>query len=925
MKEKALFLLLSILMTGQVFATHLVGGEMNYRYLGNDSFEITLKIYRDCYNGVAPFDNPANIGVFDSNNNLYTSFEMPLDSINSIANVVNSPCLIPPDNVCYEVGHYSQVVYLPQGVGGYQVAYQRCCRNYTIINIQNPGNVGSTIVANIPDLSFIGQDANPVFKNLPPTFICNGAPFIFDHSATDADGDSLMYELCLPYDGASTSVPMPSVPSPPPYNPIPYQSPYSINNFLGGTPMTINPVTGQVRAVPASEGQFVYGICVKEYRNGVYIGETRREFQVNVTLCSNITVAGIFSPTVSCGTLTASFLNLSYGAGFYSWSFGNPATNNDTSSAANPSYSYTDTGTYHVQLVAYSAINPLCNDTDYGVVYVYPKFNSLFSINNARCSDFFYFNDLSYGIDGSADFWQWNFGDGYNIVGTQNPVHNYISPGMYNVTLIAATDSGCTDTITKIINVLPVPHSQFSLTLDTCRMQIHINNASTQSSNYSWNFGDGGNTLQSNNTYTYSSNGSFTIQLIAQSDSGCTDTSYFSIAIPQVPIPDFTYSAANCDSVVHFTNLSLNSNNYTWDFGDLSYAYNTNPAHLYHGSGPYTVILHAVGNGASCSNDFQMTFTLNRTPVAHFNPLLDTCTYKVNIQNQSLFASQYSWWISDGAVTLDNNSSHQFTSAGTYSIQMIANSGTGCTDTDTAVITIPPKARADYSILLAVCDSAANFVNRSGNAVSYQWSFGDATTSSDDNPVQLVATSAHQCRDTLKKNLDLLFRAPADFVFFTDTCSSVTTFNNRSPLASTFNWDFGDSKQSIESNPSHIYRSTKNYTVTFITNEGTVCEEKTEKELNFEVREGEIISIPNSFTPNKDGHNDVFRVYGYRPCEVYSMSIFDRWGERVFETEDALNSEWDGSFRGAIVPEGVYVYTLTAKTINRTGYIVVVK
>ena len=89
MRKKTFGFLFFLLIAEPIFATHIVGGEMNYNYLGNDSFQITLKIYRDCYNGIAPFDNPANIGVFDSNNNLYTSFEMPLDSINSIANVVN--------------------------------------------------------------------------------------------------------------------------------------------------------------------------------------------------------------------------------------------------------------------------------------------------------------------------------------------------------------------------------------------------------------------------------------------------------------------------------------------------------------------------------------------------------------------------------------------------------------------------------------------------------------------------------------------------------------------------------------------------------------------------------------------------------------------------------------------------------------------
>ena len=182
---KAFTLFLILLASRPAFSTHIVGGEMNYKPLGNGDYEITMLIYRDCFNGQAPFDEPASIGVFDINNQLVTSFEIYLESIETIANAINSPCLIPPSDVCYEVGHYTAIVNLPPLAGGYTLAYQRCCRNHTFINIQNPGAVGATIVATIPDAAAFPQDANPVFKNLPPTFICLDAPFIFDHSATE--------------------------------------------------------------------------------------------------------------------------------------------------------------------------------------------------------------------------------------------------------------------------------------------------------------------------------------------------------------------------------------------------------------------------------------------------------------------------------------------------------------------------------------------------------------------------------------------------------------------------------------------------------------------------------------------------------------------------------------------------------------------
>jgi hypothetical protein len=107
-------------------ATHIVGGEMNYRYLGNNDYEVRLTVYRDCYNGVPPFDNPAAIGIFDVNNNLVNTLYINFTFSDTLAPTVLSPCLIPPTNICYEKTTYIATVNLPPIPGGYQLVYQRC-------------------------------------------------------------------------------------------------------------------------------------------------------------------------------------------------------------------------------------------------------------------------------------------------------------------------------------------------------------------------------------------------------------------------------------------------------------------------------------------------------------------------------------------------------------------------------------------------------------------------------------------------------------------------------------------------------------------------------------------------------------------------------------------------------------------------------
>ncbi|MCB0430280.1 MAG: gliding motility-associated C-terminal domain-containing protein [Flavobacteriales bacterium] len=359
---KCVLLFLGLGLGFRASATHIVGGELNYDCLGNDQYKISLTVYRDCYNGVPDFDNPAAVGIFNANNNLVQTLWIPFVSKTLLTPEAPDPCVVVPGNVCYERTTYTATVTLPPIPGGYQLSYQRCCRNQTIVNLVNPSNVGATYTANIPDISKGVCNANPIINEWPPVFICRGFDLVYDHSATDPDGDSLVYELCNPFtSGSNPAEPQP--PNNPPYTSVPWKAPYGLSNLMGGTPVTIDPVTGLLTGTPNTVGQFVVGVCVKEYRNGVYLGETKRDFQFNVLQCERDVVAGAVGSTVNCLTTTVDFTNLSSGACDYHWDFGDPTATNDTSNVSNPSYTYPYHGTFTVTLIAKSCNNPNCNDT----------------------------------------------------------------------------------------------------------------------------------------------------------------------------------------------------------------------------------------------------------------------------------------------------------------------------------------------------------------------------------------------------------------------------------------------------------------------------------------------------------------------------------------------------------------------------------
>lgn len=350
-------------------ATHIVGGEMNYRCLGNNLYEITLTVYRDCYNGVPPFDNPATIGIFDVNGvrvqNLSIAFKskQTLPPTTAQANV----CIKTPSNVCVEVTQYIDTVVLPPRTGGYQLSYQRCCRNNTITNLANPGNQGATYYATIPDPGLATCNSNPKFNNWPPIFVCVNNPVIFDHSSKDFDGDSIVYSLCAPFTGLTGNNPGPSAPTAPPYTQVNYAAGYTASNPMGGSnPLTINSSTGLITGVPPQIGQFVIGVCANEYRNGKYVSTTKRDFQFNVINCQPDVSVAVPNVFVNCNSKVATFTNTSIGATKFLWNFGDTLTLADTSTTKDPTYTYPAYGTYNVILIAYSNLDPKCNDTLFG-------------------------------------------------------------------------------------------------------------------------------------------------------------------------------------------------------------------------------------------------------------------------------------------------------------------------------------------------------------------------------------------------------------------------------------------------------------------------------------------------------------------------------------------------------------------------------
>jgi len=316
-------------------------------------------LYIDCYNG-SPLaisqDEFANIVFFDGDSGYYLPEFCRSVLRNEPVRVSRTHynCIKIWPNACVDAYDYIDTITLPQRKGGYYVSFQRCCRNNTIVNLLNPLSTGENIWTNITDTSITKNNSSPIFNQLPPNFLCTNTELVFDHSATDPDGDSLSYEFFHPFTGATSFDPRPECDEyeEAPFSKIDFGTGYTYNVAIPSNPVvSLNSKTGELRLTPTLTGQFVIGIMVKEFRNGQLMGATRRDFQFNVQNCVFETTSAFVNPSVNCNR-EVFFTNNSQNADSYFWDFGDSTTIADTSNTSDAYYRYPGAGTYKVKLVA---------------------------------------------------------------------------------------------------------------------------------------------------------------------------------------------------------------------------------------------------------------------------------------------------------------------------------------------------------------------------------------------------------------------------------------------------------------------------------------------------------------------------------------------------------------------------------------------
>lgn len=601
MKFRGLLILLFLtLFSVKSFATHIVGGEIYYDCLGGNNYKITLKVYRDCYYGIPPFDSPGYIGVYDSNGSVLQTVDMGVADSTLIPAVINNPCFTPPVDVCVEEGVYIKILNLPPIAGGYVLSYQRCCRNSSILNIVNASQVGATYQIPILDVSIATCNSTPRYTNFPPLFLCAGVPFSFDHSATDPDGDSLYYQLCDAYEGADASNPTPVPPSPPPYTFVSYTAPYSGANPMSSSPsLIINPLSGLMTGTPNMIGRWVVGVCVSEYRNGILLTTNKRDFQFNVENCPNLPVASIPLQSVFCFGNQVHFSQNSINAFSYHWDFGESSTVLDVSAINSPTWTYADTGSYNVTLI----INPgsLCADTNTSVFRIYPPLVPTFIPPPGEC---IYKNSFDFTAAGAFmgnGTFNWNFGANANpSTSTQQNPTNIVfnSVGTFPV-ILTVNENGCTTSYTNNVLVYPKPLANYGLqTAIACDLQpVHFVDSSQADTplTYVWGFGDETISTQQNPFHTYPTIGTYFTNLIITTAHGCVDTFALPTSLTVFPSPQAGFTVTPKDTSIFYPDVSMTDQSIdaiacSVFWGDGASYNNCDSVHRFNKPGTYTVM-----------------------------------------------------------------------------------------------------------------------------------------------------------------------------------------------------------------------------------------------------------------------------------------------------------------------------------------------
>ncbi len=653
------------------------------------------------------------------------------------------------------------------------------------------------------------------------------------------------------------------------------------------------------------------------------------------------TLPGSFAVSDSIGDcipFNVTFTSQTFPSALTTWNFGNGAV--DTGNVVN--YTFTNPGTFIVTMTV--------RDPD-GCTYVATRN----IIVNGPTGSFIYDNGFICGNTPvrfeanttGTDSIRWNFGDGTFLMATSNVVyHTYSQSGVYvpSAELISGTNGNCRRTIIggDTIRVDYVNAGFTSTQLRLCgSTTVNFNDTSRSyfpMQTWQWNFGDGNSSGVRHPNHTYTSTNTWPIQLIATSSSGCADTTIAPVfvKVDVKPEASIVHDPVGCvNQPVTYNSVVISPDPityYSWTFSNLASGNTATVTNNYAAPGNYTAQL-ITGTSFGCYDTVTSTITINPSPFVNTSPNMVICRGE-SAEINTTGGLTYTWAPFTGLSC--NNCPNPIASPLTTTQYVVSGFNSfGCAARDTILITVPQPIDVTATANTVMCIGDTVQLNATG-AASYVWSPANTLNNANiPNPIatppattvyRVIGFDGYNCfEDTAYITVGVgnypVVNVGIDRLVATGELINLAPTVTNGPIA-IWNWT-PPTDLSCATCPSPIATAKKEicYTVTATNFFGcsgsdTMC-----------IRvfcESSQVFIPNAFTPDADGINDVLVVKAQGVKAVKSFRIFNRWGQMVFEKSNfPPNIEsfgWDGKVKGIAAPPDVYVYTCEVLCENDVPY-----
>ncbi len=665
---------------------------------------------------------------------------------------------------------------------------------------------------------------------------------------------------------------------------------------------------------------------------GVYNVELRLDYGNNCadSITKQVTVNEIpvaaFSVADVCNDSVVSPQNtssISNGTLAYGWTFGDGST---VGNGLNHSHTYQQSGIYSIQVLASS--NAGCADSvTHPVIVTIGTTIDFTTLPLCEGGLSVFTNTTSNPYNTTINSYNWSFGDG-SISGQQSATHTYSAYGTYTVKLELEYGNNCRDSIAKPITIHQKPVADFSSTTPCIGGSMQLSDLSSPGSEinaWNWDLGDGASATSQNGLHVYATSGNHSAQLIVTTSNGCKDTILKTVTVLGVSNAQFNVPAICYPGASLFTNttdlITYPVSTFAWTFGDGS-ANNSQaaPSHNYPAAGIYSVTLAAnFVNGCADTSSQPVEVYVVPTVSAVITDVSCFGGSDGSIQLSPVLGQQpfaYSWSNALNSATISSlligNYTVTFTDAHT------------CSSTGSYSIAQPTQLLLDTTVTQVTCfgysDGYIQVIAAQGTpAYNFAWSNGSQTSLASQlnaGIYSVTVTDAKGC--SVSSSVTLM--DPLPYTLLLDSLATMDLGTSIQLTADAVNgnpvsWSWSPDEflscaacRSTEANPVNDMV----YTVVSVDDKG--CMAKAETRLY--VVPVYNVFVPNIFTPNGDGVNDFFEVFGNKEAwKQFEVNVFDRWGEKVFEAND-MNFKWDGMFKGRLLNPQVLIYTVKVIYLN---------